>query len=131
MFVMMFYPVKYIANIIKIPKNRLYPVVLVMCVVGAYASRNGNMFDVWSLLFFGLLGYIFMKINLPATPYLIGFILGRDLEKYFIDSLKGSGGSLGVFFSRPIGLVIWVLIIASLAYAFYDNRKSKKQAAKA
>jgi putative tricarboxylic transport membrane protein len=131
MFVMMFYPVKYIANIIKIPKNRLYPVVLVMCVVGAYASRNGNMFDVWSLLFFGILGYIFMKIGLPATPYLIGFILGRDLEKYFIDSLKGSGGSLGVFFSRPIGLVIWVLIAASLAYAFYDNRKGKKQAVKA
>jgi putative tricarboxylic transport membrane protein len=131
MFVMMFYPVKYIANIIKIPKNRLYPVVLVMCVVGAYASRNGNMFDVWSLLFFGILGYIFMKIGLPATPYLIGFILGRDLEKYFVDSLKGSGGSLGVFFSRPIGLVIWVLIAASLAYAFYDNRKGKKQAVKA
>lgn len=131
MFVMMFYPVKYIANIIKIPKNRLYPVVLVMCVVGAYASRNGNMFDVWSLLFFGILGYIFMKIGLPATPYLIGFILGRDLEKYFIDSLKGSGGNLSVFFSRPIGLVIWVLIAASLAYAFYDNRKSRKQAVKA
>lgn len=131
MFVMMFYPVKYIANIIKIPKNRLYPVVLIMCVVGAYASRNGNMFDVWSLLFFGLLGYVFMKIGIPATPYLIGFILGRDLEKYFIDSLKGSGGSLGVFFSRPIGLVIWALIAASLAYAFYDNRKSKKRTAKA
>ena len=72
-----------------------------------------------------------MKIGLPATPYLIGFILGRDLEKYFIDSLKGSGGSLGVFFSRPIGLVIWALIAISLAYAFYDNWKSKKQAVKA
>jgi putative tricarboxylic transport membrane protein len=131
MFVMMFYPVKYIANIIKIPKNRLYPVVLVMCVVGAYASRNGNMFDVWALLIFGLLGYIFMKIGLPATPYLIGFILGRDLEKYFIDSLKGSGGSLGVFFSRPIGWVIWVLIAASVAYAIYDSKKSKKQTVKA
>jgi putative tricarboxylic transport membrane protein len=131
MFVMMFYPVKYIANIIKIPKNRLYPVVLVMCLVGAYASRNGNMFDVWALLIFGIIGYIFMKIGLPATPYLIGFILGRDLEKYFIDSLKGSGGSLGVFFSRPIGLVIWVLIAASIVYAMYDSHRDKKKLAKA
>ncbi|MHB8130105.1 MAG: tripartite tricarboxylate transporter permease [Mobilitalea sp.] len=131
MFIMMFYPVKYIANIIKIPKNRLYPVVLVMCVVGAYASRNGNMFDVWALLIFGIIGYVFMKIGIPATPYLIGFILGRDLEKYFIDSLKGSGGSLSVFVSRPIGLVIWGLIVISIAYAVYDNRKHKKQMAKA
>jgi putative tricarboxylic transport membrane protein len=131
MFVMMFYPVKYIANIIKIPKNRLYPVVLVMCLVGAYASRNGNMFDVWALLIFGIIGYVFSKIGIPATPYLIGFILGRDLEKYFIDSLKGSGGSLGVFFSRPIGWVIWALIAASIAYAIFDNRKDKKKVAKA
>ncbi|MDF2843791.1 MAG: conserved rane protein of unknown function [Herbinix sp.] len=131
MFVMMFYPVKYIANIIKIPKNRLYPVVLIMCLVGAYASRNGNMFDVWALLIFGIIGYIFMKIGLPTTPYLIGFILGRDLEKYFIDSLKGSGGNLGVFFTRPIGWVIWVLIAASIAYAIFDSRKTKKQTASA
>jgi putative tricarboxylic transport membrane protein len=131
MFIMMFYPVKYIANIIKIPKNRLYPVVLVMCVVGAYASRNGNMFDVWALLIFGVIGYVFMKIGIPATPYLIGFILGRDLEKYFIDSLKGSGGNLSVFFSRPIGLVIWGLIAVSIGYAIFDNRKHKKMMAKA
>lgn len=131
MFIVMFYPVKYIANIIKLPKNRLYPVVIIMCVVGAYASRNGNMFDVWTLLIFGVIGYVFMKIGLPVTPYLIGFILGRDLEKYFIDSLKGSGGNLSVFFSRPIGLVIWVLILASIAYAVFDNRKAKKQMAKA
>lgn len=131
MFIMMFYPVKYIANIIKIPKNRLYPVVLVMCIVGAYASRNGNMFDVAALLIFGLIGYIFMKIGLPTTPYLIGFILGGDLEQYFIDSLKGSGGNLGVFFSRPIGWVIWGLIAISLVYAAYDSRKEKKRMAKA
>jgi putative tricarboxylic transport membrane protein len=129
MFAMMFYPVKYIANIIKIPKNRLYPVVVIMCIVGAYAARNGNMFDIWTLLIFGLLGYIFMKIGLPSTPFLIGFILGGDLEKYFIDSLKGSGGSLSVFFTRPLGWVIWGLIAISIAYAIYDNRKLKAQEA--
>ncbi|MDF2821706.1 MAG: conserved rane protein of unknown function [Clostridiales bacterium] len=130
MFLVMFYPVKYIANIIKIPKNRLYPVVIIMCIVGAYASRNGNMFDVWTLLLFGIIGYLFIKFGIPVTPYLIGFILGRDLEKYFIDSLKGSGGNLSIFFSRPIGWVIWGLIFISLAYAYYDNRKAKKQTIK-
>ena len=83
------------------------------------------------LFIFGLIGYIFMKIGLPTTPYLIGFILGGDLEQYFVDSLKGSGGNLGVFFSRPIGWVIWGLIAISLAYAAYDSRKEKKRMAKA
>lgn len=127
MFITMFYPIKFISKIITIPKYRLYPVVIIMCVVGAYAINNGVMFDVWSLLFFGLVGYIFGKIKLAAAPYLIGFILGGDLERYFIDSLKGSGGNLSVFFvGRPIAWVIWGLIFASIAYAIYDNRKFKK-----
>ncbi|MCF8018615.1 MAG: tripartite tricarboxylate transporter permease [Vallitaleaceae bacterium] len=128
MFIVMFYPIKYIAKIINIPKNKLYPGIILLCIVGAFSTRSGNMVDVFTLVIFGLVGYIFSKLDLPVTTFLIGFILGRDLEKYFIDSLKGSGGSLGVFFSRPIGLVVWVLIFASLAYAFYDNRKHHKGA---
>ena len=126
MFVIMFYPIKFVAKIIQFPKNRIYPVIILMCVVGAYAVRNGNMFDVWTLLIFGLVGYIFSKIGIPSAPFLIGFILGRDLEKYFVDSIKGSGGSLMCFFERPLGLGIWGLILLSIAYAVYDNKKSKK-----
>lgn len=130
MFLVMFYPIKYIANIIKIPKSRLYPAIIILCVVGAFSTRSGNMVDVITLLLFGVVGYVFSKLGLPVTTFLIGFILGKDLEKYFIDSLKGSGGDLSVFFSRPIGLAIWVLIFASLAYAFYDNRKHHKESVK-
>lgn len=126
MFLVMFYPIKYLANIIKIPKARLYPAIILMCVVGAFSTRNGNMVDVITLLVFGVVGYVFTKIDIPVTTFLIGFILGRDLEKYFIDSLKGSGGSLSIFFTRPIGWGIWFLIIASLAYAYYDNKKFNK-----
>jgi putative tricarboxylic transport membrane protein len=59
---------------------------------------------------------------------LIGFILGKDLENYFIQAISASNGSLTVFFTRPIGLFIWLLIIASVVYAVYDDRKSKKKA---
>ena len=87
------------------------------------------MFDVWTLLLFGVIGYIFSKINIPSAPFLIGFILGRDLEKYFVDSIKGSGGSLACFFTRPIGWGIWALIIASILFAIFDNRKARRQQA--
>lgn len=126
MFIVMFYPVKYLANIIKIPKGRLYPAIIILCIVGAYTTRNGNMVDVVTLFIFGILGYVFQKIGIPSTTFLIGFILGKDLEKYFIDSLRGSGGDLSIFFTRPLSWVIWILIIMSLGYAYYDYKKKSK-----
>ena len=128
MFLCMFYPIKWISKIIYIPRQRMYPVIIMICIVGAYATKNGRIFDVWALLIFGMIGYIFGKIKIPASCYLIGFILGKDLENYFIQSVSASNGSLGVFFSRPIGLFIWLLIIISIAYAIYDDRNTKKKA---
>ena len=127
MFICMFYPIKWISKIIYIPRQRMYPVIIMICIVGAYATKNGRIFDVWALLIFGMIGYIFGKIKIPASCYLIGFILGKDLENYFIQSVSAANGSLGVFFSRPIGLFIWVLIIVSIAYAIYDDRNTKKK----
>ncbi|MDZ5782034.1 tripartite tricarboxylate transporter permease [Marinococcus luteus] len=130
MFVLMFFSIKYFAKIVFIPKHIIFPIIIIMCVVGSYAINNGVMFDVWTLLIFGLLGYIFPKIGIQIAPFLIGFILGMEAEKYFIDSLKGSGGDLSVFFTQgPIAIVLWILIIGSLAYAIVDNQKSKKNQA--
>ena len=131
MFICMFYPIKWISKIIYIPRQRMYPVIIMICIVGAYATKNGRIFDVWALLIFGVVGYIFGKIKIPASCYLIGFILGKDLENYFIQAVSAANGSLGVFFTRPIGLFIWLLIIISIAYAIYDDRNTKKKAKQA
>lgn len=128
MFFVMFYAIKYISNIIKIPKSRLYPAILVMAVIGAYSTNNGVMFDVWAMLIFGVVGYIFTKIHLSAAPFLIGVILGGDLENYFIQAIQGSGGSLSVFVTKgPIAWAVWLMIIASVAYAIIDNRRAAVQ----
>lgn len=131
MFIIMFYPIKHIVKIINLPKARIYPVIILMCIVGAYAVRNGNMFDVWSLLAFGLFGFLLTKIGLPTAPFFIGFILGDDLEQYFVDSIKGAGGDLSIFFSRPIGNVIWILIAISIVYSLVDSYLSAKKEKKA
>ncbi|MFC4557819.1 tripartite tricarboxylate transporter permease [Virgibacillus kekensis] len=128
MFLMMFFAIKYFAKIVLIPKYIIFPIIVVACVVGSYAINNGIMFDVWTLLLFGLLGYIFPKIGIQIPSFLIGFILGMQAEKYFIDSLKGSGGDLTVFFTNgPAAIVIWVLIFGSVGYAIFDNQKSKNK----
>ena len=56
MFAVMFFPIKLISRIIYIPKQRMYPIILLMCVVGAYAANYGVMFDVWSLIVFAIVG---------------------------------------------------------------------------
>jgi len=125
MFLVMFFPVKLISQVVKVRSARMYPIILLMCVVGAYATRSGVMFDVWCLLIFGIVGYLMGKVGLSTAPFLIGFILGKDLEKYFIEAVKGNHYELSVFFStqRPIALVIWALIIIFLGYSIWDNAK--------
>lgn len=126
MFAVMFYPIKWIAKIVQIPKGRLYPVILMMCVIGSFCARSGVMFDVWSMLIFGVLAYLMAKFKFPTAPFLIGFILGGDLEQYFIEAIQGSKGSFLPFFTRPAAIIIWLCIFASLAYVIYDNVKGKK-----
>ena len=123
MFIIMLFPIKLISQVVKVRSARMYPVILLMCIVGAYATRSGVMFDVWCLLFFGIVGFVMNKIGLPTAPFLIGFILGGDLEKYFIEAVKGNNYDLMVFFQRPIALVIWALIAIFLGYSIYDNMK--------
>ncbi|GAA1857107.1 tripartite tricarboxylate transporter permease [Brevibacterium marinum] len=129
MFLMMFTSIRYFARIIEIPKHVLFPIILVMCVVGSFAINNGVMFDVWTALIFGVLGFVFMKIGIQITTFLIGFILGRDLESNFLDSMQASGGDLFVFFTRsPIDWVLWALIIGSVVFGIMSNRKNSRSA---
>ncbi len=130
MFAIMFFSIKSIAKIVYAPKQIIYPIIIVMCVVGAYAINNGVMFDVWTLMLFGIVGYIFNKIGIQTSPFLVGFILGDQIEKYFIDSLKGSGGDLTIFFTKgPIAWVLWVFILVSVGYSIYQNKNGKTKCA--
>ena len=127
MFIMMFVAIRYFAKIIEIPKYVLFPIILVMCVLGSYAINNGVMFDVWTALIFGVIGFVFMKIGIQITTFLIGFILGPTLESTFLDSMQASGGQLHVFFTNsPIDWVLWALIIGSALFGVVSNRKRKK-----
>lgn len=68
MFFLMFFAIKHIAKVVMVPKHILYPIIVMMCVVGAYAINYGIMFDVWTLLIFGILGYLVQKVGLEVAP---------------------------------------------------------------
>ncbi len=126
MFLVMFFAIKYIVRVIYVPKFILYPVIIVMCVVGSYAINYGNMFDVWTYLIFGLFAWAIVKIKLQIPSLLIGFILGGQLEIYFVKSLE-SFGTFTIFFTKsPIAWVLWVLIIISVAWSIVLSSREKK-----
>ena len=96
------------ARLCLIPYRILGPVVLGVVVVGAYSIRN-SMFDVWTAIVFGLVGYVMKKWGWPIAPLILGFILGPLLEQHFRASLQGSGGSVLIFTQRPICTIFIVL----------------------
>ncbi|WP_424929702.1 tripartite tricarboxylate transporter permease [Amaricoccus tamworthensis] len=123
MLMMMYVAIRYFALVVTVPKHILFPVILMMCVIGAYTINYGIMFDVWTLLIFGIAGWVFVKLRLEVAPFIIGFILGPSAEVYFVKSLE-SFGTLGIFFTKSwIAMVLWVLIIGSVAGSVLLSRR--------
>lgn len=127
MFGIMYFAIRHIAKVIEVPKYILYPLIIMMCVVGAYAINYGIMFDVWTLLLFGIFGWVAHKIGLETVPLIIGFILGKSAEVYFVKSIE-SYGNLSIFFTKsPIAMFLWVLIAVSVAFAIYLRVRNRRQ----
>ncbi len=129
MLVMMYVAIRYFALVVTIPKHILFPVILMMCVIGAYTINYGIMFDVWTLLIFGLFGWLVVKLKLEVAPFIIGFILGPSAEVYFVKSLE-SFGDVTIFFTKSwIAVVLWLLIIGSVAGSIMLSQRAKQNAA--
>ncbi len=123
MFVVMYFAIRQVARIVTVPKRILFPIILMMYVIGAYTINYGIMFDVWTLLIFGVFGWLAIKLRLEIAPFIIGFILGPSAEVYFVKSLE-SFGDLTIFFTKSwIALVLWVLIIASVTGSVLLSRR--------
>jgi putative tricarboxylic transport membrane protein len=96
------------ARISQLPYKYLGPIILGICLIGAYSSRN-TMFDVWVALGAGAVGYLMRKTHWPLGPLILGFILGPMLEEALRQSLS-VGGPL-IFFKRPISVILLILSV--------------------
>ena len=95
--------------IVKIPREIILPLILVFCMVGAFAI-DGSFFDVQVMLVLGLLGFVLERYGFPLGPVVLGIILGPRLEETFVQNLTKST-SLVAFFERPIAGGLGVLVI--------------------
>ena len=99
--------------VLRIPRERLMPIVFVLCVIGPYAITQ-RMFDVWVMLFFGVVGFALRRMDYPMAPLVLGIILGDLLDKNLRRGLVLSDGDLSPFFTRPISIVFCALVILTI-----------------
>jgi putative tricarboxylic transport membrane protein len=96
------------AAILRVPFSIIAPLILVLCAIGAY-SVHSSTFDVMLMLVFGVIGYLLKKSNYPLAPLVLAIVLGDKAEEAFRQSLLGSQGPLGIFFSNTLVSTIMIL----------------------
>jgi TctA family transporter len=94
--------------------------IVVSCAIGAYAIQNA-IFDIWLMLLFGVVGYVFKKISIPLAPFTLALVLGSKAEDAFRQSMIGSGGNLGVFWSNWLVGSITTLAFLLLFWSVIDR----------
>lgn len=111
------------ARLSQVPYKYLAPVVLAVCVIGAYSPRN-SMFDVGVAVVFGFVGYLMKKVSWPIAPLILGFLLAPMLETSLSQSLNMGG--FAVFVERPIAAVLLGLTVIALVFSVrFLNRVPK------
>jgi putative tricarboxylic transport membrane protein len=112
-----FFWIRVVVKVLTIPQGVLSAIVVMFCLVGAYANRN-DMSDVWMIVIFGVLGYLFEKFKYPISPMVLGAILGPIGETAFMRSMISSGNDWTVFFKGPICGTLMAGSFIALSYPF-------------
>lgn len=127
--------VRYWLSVFKIPYNVLFPSILFFCCIGTY-SVNNNLDDIFVTAAFGLIGYLFMRLDMDAAPLMLGFILGPMLEENFRRAMLLSRGHFSTFLTRPIsgslfGLIALFIVWQLVAFFLKARREPAATAATA
>ncbi len=111
-------------RLLKIPLHFLFPFIFFFCVIGSY-SVNNSVFDVFIMLTFGVIGYLFRKYKYEPAPLVLAFILAPILEASVRQSLIISEGSFAIFFYRPIAGVCFVITAALLLVSIVQPARKR------
>jgi putative tricarboxylic transport membrane protein len=105
--------VRQMVRLLLIPRNVLMPTVFIICVIGAYAL-SGRLFDLYVMFGFGLVSVVLQELQYPIAPFVLGFILGPMAEDNVRRALVITGGDPSPFFTRPISLILFGLLVLSV-----------------
>jgi putative tricarboxylic transport membrane protein len=115
-------------RLLKVPYRVMFTVILLFCCIGIY-SINNNPADVLFTAFFGLFGYVFIKIGLEPAPMLLGFVLGRLMEEKLRQALALSEGSFMTFVERPVAAGLLAIAAVLLLIAVLPAVRTRREEA--
>src|SRR5262245_7570052 len=125
MIAIMFVGVRVYLKIVRVPKAILFPQVLLLCVIGAYALNN-VMDNVYALLLFGVVGYALVKFRFPLAPLILGVILGDQIEINLVRAIM-TDANPWLFLTRPISGALIALSVASVVFALWQHRRHQQR----
>ncbi|MAQ52103.1 MAG: tripartite tricarboxylate transporter TctA [Pseudomonas sp.] len=120
--------IKVFTRILSVPSWTLVPAIAIITSIGVYAV-HATTFDLFLMIAIGLFGYLLRKLDFPLSALLLGFILGHMMESNLRRALSISNGDLGILFSSPITIGLWVLVAAMVALPFWRRYRAKRSAA--
>jgi TctA family transporter len=119
--------IKAARRILDVPRNVLMPIILLFCIVGAFAINN-TIFAVIVILVFGVVAYFMEENGYPVAPAILGVILGAMLEENFVSSMIKADGRLLAFFERPIAAALGVVAILVWLWPLAQWLRSRRRA---
>lgn len=117
--------VKVFVRILQVPPAMLLPGVTMVSFVGIY-SLSGSYFDLLLMTLFGVLGYIFRKLDIPTVPVILGILLGANMENNLRRAMVLSDGDWTFLFSSGIAISLWVAAVLGFVAPFFFRRIMKK-----
>ncbi len=108
-------------RLLYIPQGILYPMIVAISAIGAYAI-NGSVVDLWLILLFGVLGYVFDKVDIPVAPLVLSLVLGGMMEQSFRQAMTISGGDLKIFYGSAITVTLLAMSLISVLLPFIIPR---------
>ncbi|MBM3505137.1 MAG: tripartite tricarboxylate transporter permease [Alphaproteobacteria bacterium] len=115
-------------RLVQVPYRFLYPAIMVFCAIGVF-TINGNTFDIYLMALFGVLGYVFAKLDCEPAPLLLGMILGPLMEEYFRRSLLLSRGDPMIFVQQPISAALLGLTAVAIVVVASPSLRRRRDTA--
>ncbi len=116
--------VPFFAAILRIPFSIIAPVIVVICAIGAYTVHSA-MLDVWFMLGFGVIGYVFKKLDYPLAPLVLALVLGDKAEDSFRQAMLVSQGEVSIMWSNPLVGSITTLALLMLCWPLISKALAK------
>jgi putative tricarboxylic transport membrane protein len=120
------------AAILRVPFSVIAPIIIVICAIGAFTVHNA-IFDVWMMVTFGVIGYVFKKLNYPLAPLVLAIVLGDRAEASFRQAMLVSQGDMAIFFANKLvgGLTTLALALLLWPLLAWALRKARRRPASA